>query len=832
MAKSKGGGSANTGQGPFNNYQQYTPQYAGMPSYGNSSKGGGFGGGYGGGFGGGIPDFGGGNIGGGNYGGNFGGGGKRTGFKNQMVQPRMPSLEQQYASLNQGVQAFQPLGIRGYTPPPQFGFGGGFGGGYNGGFGGGYGGGFNPFAYNSFQGNPFLNTPTVPITQPPITTPSGPNYPGGSPYDFEPDFELGNFGYEDYDLDFEREYGLKDNEPLLSTPPPTYTTQVVEGGADIKVPTVPTPESVRPDFNADLNIPDFSNYVLPDTLTGVPPVTGTPPVADIDDMPITLGAGPANFYDPEYQAGFFPKGPSMTPPVAGTPPFETIEGDIKSSNIPLAEAIASFGPRNSEQTDDGTQLNNQPFGGLTIEEAVASSGRVPGQYTVDPKDDRSGFNPLVAGTPPIPPEMQDAFERDLSAALGKKMSQMPQAPRDPNFTPDPNMQSLTGASISTAPSLQSEMTELAELTKRAGGGSDIIAPRTLQPTPQKTSTVSSIMQFLGTDASEADSFDQATLLRYDYNKDGNIDLLDAQAALQSEEQSALKDKTFAEQNQPISTINPIEGSLQNNQTNEQQQAIMAQQMRNQQQALDNRILGPVRNSQSIIEYLGTDDGDSGVYDKTYDKNNDGVVDMLDAQTALQSEEANAIRPMPNPNVPAFTQVPIPQYNIGEVDPRRIGGIGGATGGLVKGYAVGGQIEGNESSDRLEEETIMALMGKHPNPKEVFTRYLEAYGEEGFMALVAEVEQMMASQGRMIEGQGDGTSDEIPAMIDGMQPAALSKDEYVIPADVVAHSGNGSSEAGGKKFDQLVSRVRKDKTGNTEQPEGIEFEQIRDEVIRQ
>ena len=115
---------------------------------------------------------------------------------------------------------------------------------------------------------------------------------------------------------------------------------------------------------------------------------------------------------------------------------------------------------------------------------------------------------------------------------------------------------------------------------------------------------------------------------------------------------------------------------------------------------------------------------------------------------------------------------------------------------------------------------------------MFTRYLEAYGEEGFMALVAEVEQMMASQGRMIEGQGDGTSDEIPAMIDGMQPAALSKDEYVIPADVVAHSGNGSSEAGGKKFDQLVSRVRKDKTGNTEQPEGIEFEQIRDEVIRQ
>jgi hypothetical protein len=176
--------------------------------------------------------------------------------------------------------------------------------------------------------------------------------------------------------------------------------------------------------------------------------------------------------------------------------------------------------------------------------------------------------------------------------------------------------------------------------------------------------------------------------------------------------------------------------------------------------------------------------------------------------------------------------PIPRPNIGEVDPRKIGGIGGAAGGLVKGYAVGGQIEGNESSDRLEEETVMAIMGKHPSPQEVFIRYLEAYGEEGLVALAAEVEEMMASKGRMIDGQGNGTSDEVPAMIDGMQPAALSKDEYVIPADVVAHSGNGSSEAGGKKFDQLVSRVRKDKTGNTEQPEGIEFEQIRDEVIRQ
>jgi len=151
-------------------------------------------------------------------------------------------------------------------------------------------------------------------------------------------------------------------------------------------------------------------------------------------------------------------------------------------------------------------------------------------------------------------------------------------------------------------------------------------------------------------------------------------------------------------------------------------------------------------------------------------------------------------------------------------------IGKASGGRVLGFAEGGMPEENQTSDRLEEETIMALMGKHPNPKEVFIKYMEVYGENGLMQLATEVEEMMRTDGRMIDGPGGGVDDFVPAIIDNMQPAALSKDEYVIPADVVAHAGDGSSEAGGKEFDKLVSRVRKTKTGNTTQPEQIEFEE--------
>jgi len=99
-----------------------------------------------------------------------------------------------------------------------------------------------------------------------------------------------------------------------------------------------------------------------------------------------------------------------------------------------------------------------------------------------------------------------------------------------------------------------------------------------------------------------------------------------------------------------------------------------------------------------------------------------------------------------------------------------------------------------------------------------------------MELLAIIEQMIPKDGRMVEGAGDGLNDAIPAMIDGQQPAALSKDEYIIPADVVSHAGNGSSEAGGQKFDQLVSKVRQNRTGMPVQPEAIELEEVAQGVI--
>lgn len=78
----------------------------------------------------------------------------------------------------------------------------------------------------------------------------------------------------------------------------------------------------------------------------------------------------------------------------------------------------------------------------------------------------------------------------------------------------------------------------------------------------------------------------------------------------------------------------------------------------------------------------------------------------------------------------------------------------------------------------------------------------------------------ANAPRTINGAGDGMSDSVPATIEGVQEARLADGEFVIPADVVADLGNGSSNAGSKKLYAMIDRVRKARHGTTKQPPEI------------
>jgi hypothetical protein len=79
------------------------------------------------------------------------------------------------------------------------------------------------------------------------------------------------------------------------------------------------------------------------------------------------------------------------------------------------------------------------------------------------------------------------------------------------------------------------------------------------------------------------------------------------------------------------------------------------------------------------------------------------------------------------------------------------------------------------------------------------------------------------QARFLSGGGDGMSDSIPATIANRQPARLADGEFVIPADVVSHVGNGSSKAGAKKLYAMMDRVRKARTGKKRQAPAVRAE---------
>ena len=73
----------------------------------------------------------------------------------------------------------------------------------------------------------------------------------------------------------------------------------------------------------------------------------------------------------------------------------------------------------------------------------------------------------------------------------------------------------------------------------------------------------------------------------------------------------------------------------------------------------------------------------------------------------------------------------------------------------------------------------------------------------------------------LRGGGDGMSDSIPAQIQGNrqklnEPIRVANNEFIVPADVVSHLGNGSSDAGANKLHGMMDRVRQAKTGTKKQ----------------
>ena len=112
----------------------------------------------------------------------------------------------------------------------------------------------------------------------------------------------------------------------------------------------------------------------------------------------------------------------------------------------------------------------------------------------------------------------------------------------------------------------------------------------------------------------------------------------------------------------------------------------------------------------------------------------------------------------------------------------------------------------------------ALEGTHPDPVNALEDFIEVFGEQELESLKEAVIQEVDGGAPVMEGDpslmegdpslmSDGLSDSIPTSIDGVEPAALSEGEYVIPADAVSGLGNGDTGSGARRLEDMVGKIR-------------------------
>lgn len=140
----------------------------------------------------------------------------------------------------------------------------------------------------------------------------------------------------------------------------------------------------------------------------------------------------------------------------------------------------------------------------------------------------------------------------------------------------------------------------------------------------------------------------------------------------------------------------------------------------------------------------------------------------------------------------------------------------ATGGGIAGlYAKGGIADPNPAAAtkaNIVAEAKMAILDHHPKAKEALRRFAETFGEDALKDLT----DSLSSMGGRIRGAGGGLDDLIPGTIEGRKEVRLADGEFVVPADVVSHLGDGSSDHGVRKLTEMMDRIRKEKTGTTKQ----------------
>jgi hypothetical protein len=151
-------------------------------------------------------------------------------------------------------------------------------------------------------------------------------------------------------------------------------------------------------------------------------------------------------------------------------------------------------------------------------------------------------------------------------------------------------------------------------------------------------------------------------------------------------------------------------------------------------------------------------------------------------------------------------------------PLRAPGVGGML-NYERRFAMGGNVGASYTSPDDGGVPNSNMVGAHAavnmGPQFPMQGMYQGYAAGGLSDLGG-----YSDGGRMLKGPGDGMSDSIPASIENKRPARLATDEFVVPADVVSHLGNGSSDSGAKVLYSMMDRVRQARTGQKKQGKQI------------
>lgn len=194
-----------------------------------------------------------------------------------------------------------------------------------------------------------------------------------------------------------------------------------------------------------------------------------------------------------------------------------------------------------------------------------------------------------------------------------------------------------------------------------------------------------------------------------------------------------------------------------------------------------------------------------------DANGNGIDDRYESGTPPPYVPSAA----PNPRVASFPN--IPPYNPGRDNEwtyftnNRL-----AQGGIVHAYADGGPVAAEDPKMEIiagtEDVLEKIAAGGKPDERDtvLLKKFVEMFGDGALRSLNDNVAAGMkmngGASGRMVRGPGTGTSDSIPALINGTEPAALSDGEYVLPAAAVAGAGDGDPEKGAAALTELSERL--------------------------